>query len=280
MSNANPFNSRTFDASSAHPDEMSDAQYVEAVFVALTAYVDTLLKRDIWDEPKPFTLVAIEREADLRRLIGPRLLDLARKHHLPNSQGTGQYWCTDFQSQLSVVRSLEPVAMETLIAAMMERHSQLHTLFSVVNGPHSPVPQFATPAPGPPATTHERAKDAEGLRRPKRSTQQGEARAKIIAALNKHHQYETGSVLNSAPVGVNELGRLAGVSSSTVSHFLHVEFCRGREDAKPHQMYKRACLTDGVLAQSLRLLNGDVRPSALLNHDPADRRTRRAGDLD
>jgi hypothetical protein len=43
----------------------------------------------------------------------------------------------------------------------------------------------------------------------------GEAEAKLIAALTKHHQYADGSCLNLEPVGNNELARIAEVSEST-----------------------------------------------------------------
>src|SRR5262249_18814112 len=43
-----------------------------------------------------------------------------------------------------------------------------------------------------------------GGRTPKRSTERGEGRAKLIAALTKHHQYADGGCLNLEPIGNNE----------------------------------------------------------------------------
>src|SRR5262249_53576244 len=65
--------------------------------------------------------------------------------------------------------------------------------------PDTPLP----PAAGDPAPT---------AKKPKRSTEWGAARAKIIAALTKHHQYADGGCLNLEPIGNNELARKAGVS--------------------------------------------------------------------
>src|SRR5262245_10829995 len=58
----------------------------------------------------------------------------------------------------------------------------------------------------------------------KRSTERGEGRRKLIAALTNHHQYAKGSCLNQEPVGNNELARLADVEESTASDFFKREF--------------------------------------------------------
>src|SRR5262249_8094099 len=59
---------------------------------------------------------------------------------------------------------------------------------------------------------------------PKRSTERGEGRAKLIAALTKHHQYAEGGCLNLEPIGNNELAKAAGVSPSTASAFFNDKF--------------------------------------------------------
>ena len=61
----------------------------------------------------------------------------------------------------------------------------------------------------------------------KRSTERGEARVKLLAALTEHHKYADGSCLNLEPIGNNELARLAEVDQSTASAFFNREFNKG-----------------------------------------------------
>jgi hypothetical protein len=58
----------------------------------------------------------------------------------------------------------------------------------------------------------------------KRSTERGEAEAKLIAALTKHHQYADGSCLNLDPIGNNQLAKAASVSPSTASALFDGKF--------------------------------------------------------
>jgi hypothetical protein len=95
--------------------------------------------------------------------------------------------------------------------------------------------------------------------RPKRSTEPGEARAKLIAALTKHHRYADGSCLNTEPIGNNELARLAGVSESTASAFFNDKF-RG------HAKYKVLCRDPRKLTAALKLLNDEFAPYYLLGN--------------
>jgi hypothetical protein len=97
----------------------------------------------------------------------------------------------------------------------------------------------------------------------KRSTERGEGRAKLIAALTKHHQYADGSCLNLEPVGCNELAKAAGVSPSTASAFFHDEF-RG------HKNYQALCRDVGKLAAALKLLNDEFAPYHLLGAASSD----------
>jgi hypothetical protein len=97
----------------------------------------------------------------------------------------------------------------------------------------------------------------------KRSTARGEAQAKLIAALTKHHKYAEGGCLNPEPIGNNELARRAGVSPSTASDFFNVEF-------KGHRTYRAVCLNTGKLADSLKLLNDEFAPHELYGRRPAD----------
>jgi hypothetical protein len=91
----------------------------------------------------------------------------------------------------------------------------------------------------------------------KRSTEKGEGRAKLIPALTKHHKYADGSLLNSEPIGNNELARLARVEESTASDFFKREF-------GGHAEYKALCRRDiKGLISALKLLNGEFTPEIL-----------------
>jgi hypothetical protein len=91
----------------------------------------------------------------------------------------------------------------------------------------------------------------------KRSTERGEGRAKLIAALTKHHQYADGGCLNLEPIGNNELAKAAGVSPSTASAFFNEKF-------QGHTKYKALCRDAGKLAVTLKLLNDEFAPYHLL----------------
>jgi len=97
---------------------------------------------------------------------------------------------------------------------------------------------------------------------PKRSTERGEGRAKLIAALTKHHQYADGGCLNLEPIGNNELAKAAGVSPSTASAFFNNKF-------KGHTKYKALCRDSGRLAAALKLLNNEFSPDDLYGRRPA-----------
>jgi hypothetical protein len=97
----------------------------------------------------------------------------------------------------------------------------------------------------------------------KRSTERGEGRAKLIAALTKHHQYADRSCLNLEPIGSNELAAAAGVSPSTASAFFTHEF-------GGHSRYRAVCKDAGQLIASLKLLNNEFSPYNLYGRQPAD----------
>jgi hypothetical protein len=103
--------------------------------------------------------------------------------------------------------------------------------------------------------------------RPKRSTEPGEARAKLIAALTKHHRYADGGCLNLEPIGNNELARLAGVDRATASAFFKQQF-------GGHGKYKTACADSATLTAALKLLNGEFSPHCLYGGKPADENER------
>ena len=75
----------------------------------------------------------------------------------------------------------------------------------------------------------------------------------LIAALTKHHDYDSGSCMNWVPVGNNELSRLAGVSNKTASEFFKQQF-------GGHAQYKIQCGTPQRLIASLKTLNNEFSP--------------------
>lgn len=98
----------------------------------------------------------------------------------------------------------------------------------------------------------------------KRSTEKGEARTKIVAALTDHHKYKTDSCLNFNPIGVRDLAEKADVSPGSVSKFFKDEF-------RSHLLYQRACVSESSqLLNALRMLNGDFSPYILFNSEPTE----------
>jgi hypothetical protein len=93
-------------------------------------------------------------------------------------------------------------------------------------------------------------------KKPKRSTNRGEGREKLIAALTKHHDYATGSCLNLEPIGNNELADEVKVSGSTASAFFKEQF-------GGHDKYVVTCRDSGRLADALKALRGEFTPKEL-----------------
>lgn len=91
-------------------------------------------------------------------------------------------------------------------------------------------------------------------KKPKASTQNGDAETKLIAALTAHHRY--GDSLNTEPIGNNELARQAGVDKASASAFFKKYF-------KGHGKYKAVCRDAKALVNALKLLNGDFAPHEL-----------------
>jgi hypothetical protein len=96
----------------------------------------------------------------------------------------------------------------------------------------------------------------------KRSTERGEGRVKLIAALTKHHQYADGGCLNLEPIGNNELAAAADVSPSTASAFFNKQF-------EGHTKYKALCRDSVRLSAALKLLNNEFAPHNLYGRRPA-----------
>lgn len=105
--------------------------------------------------------------------------------------------------------------------------------------------------------------DAATPTKAKRSTERGEGRVKLIAALTKHHKYADGGCLNLEPIGNNELARLARVSDSTASAFFQKQF-------KGHANYRRICGDAQNLVAALKLLNQEYAPHDLYGSNPPD----------
>lgn len=124
-------------------------------------------------------------------------------------------------------------------------------------------PPNVSTSPGPTTTSATGPKEKEPAKKPKRSTERGEGRAKLIAALTLHHKYADGSCLNLAPVGNNELARQAKVEPSTASDFFKKAF-------KGHTEYRALCRDSSRLAAALKLLNGEFAPHDLYGRQPVD----------
>lgn len=117
--------------------------------------------------------------------------------------------------------------------------------------------------PGPAlAPAHQQAPDAPAART-KQSTERGEGRAKLTAALTKHHHYADGCCLNFTPVGNNKLASLAGVDKSTASAFFTKQF-------GGHAKYRAMCRDSARLIAALKLLNGEYPPRSLYDRRPAE----------
>ncbi|MFO0881144.1 MAG: hypothetical protein U0840_27795 [Gemmataceae bacterium] len=109
-------------------------------------------------------------------------------------------------------------------------------------------------SPSSPTSTRKRSKD--GKKDP------SDAFTKIIAALTLHHQYSDGSCLNTEPIGVNRLAKLADVSPSRGSNFFKDKF-------EGHAQYEALCRRDppGLIA-ALKVLNDEFVPAELYGGRP------------
>jgi len=92
----------------------------------------------------------------------------------------------------------------------------------------------------------------------KRSTEKGEAREKLIAALTSHHQYSNDSCLNQEPVGNNQLALMADVSPASASAFFKKQF-------GGHRNYRFICRNTTNLITALKMLNNEMYPKVLLD---------------
>jgi hypothetical protein len=110
-----------------------------------------------------------------------------------------------------------------------------------------------------PSAPHRPVQD---VTKPKRTTEKGEGRLKIISALTKHHGYEDGSVMHSEPISLRELARQANIAVSTASTFFKKQF-------KGHDQYQALCRRSiPELGVALKLLRGEVSPHHLYGRNP------------
>jgi hypothetical protein len=124
----------------------------------------------------------------------------------------------------------------------------------------TPAPAGSLPLNGDGAQPTDRVPQPPA--REKRSTEKGEAEAKLISALAAHHKYSDGSCLNLEPVKNNALARLADVDQGSASYFFKKHF-RG------HQQYTRDCQNPGRLSGILAALVGDVAGWKVFGRAPA-----------
>jgi hypothetical protein len=146
------------------------------------------------------------------------------------------------------------VTLNKLIGEVCSHHN-----LSDYEAKRSPPHEFIRLAKELPAVEQTRGAGETG-RKPvkrKRSTEAGEARTIIIAALTAHHKYQSGSCLEYEPTGVRELAReLDKVSAGSVSGFFMAVF-------GSHAKYKAACRDGKTLRDKLQILNNEVPAAAL-----------------
>lgn len=103
----------------------------------------------------------------------------------------------------------------------------------------------------------------------KKSSERGEARLKLIAALTKHHRYADGGSLNQEPINNNALAEAAKVARSTASVFFEKQF-------EGHAKYRALCRNARALTAALKLLNNEFAPHHLYGGAPIERGPRSA----
>lgn len=96
--------------------------------------------------------------------------------------------------------------------------------------------------------------------RAKRSTSNGDAHTKLIAALTLHHKYADGHRLNLEPIGNNVLARAAGVAPATATRFFGKWF-------GGYAKYSALCRrSTNKLIDTLKAMNGEFIPTREPNY--------------
>jgi hypothetical protein len=186
-----------------------------------------------------------QQNGELAERLLPPIGNLEAYKHLALMIGIGTDELDGMQGHEIVARAkawadAEKVRAKYLASALQEANGSQSKPAPLAQGPEPAMPQ---------------AKTDHGSKR-KRSTERGEGREKLIAALTKHHRYSDGSCLHLEPVANNELARQAGVSRSTASEFFEKVFAG-------HTKYRALCRDAGRLADSLKALNGEFSPQDL-----------------
>jgi hypothetical protein len=165
---------------------------------------------------------------------------------------TTQPVTADPTSKPGAEREIDVPLGDATIAEAREKHAWLQKLSAV----NTTIRSLVTPSAMPPT------EPSGPVSKTKRSTERGEGRTKLIAALTKHHRYADGGCLNLEPIGNNDLAKVAGVSASTASAFFNDKF-------EGHTKYKALCRDSAGLAAALKLLNNEFAPHDLYGRRPA-----------
>jgi hypothetical protein len=144
-----------------------------------------------------------------------------------------------------------PLTRESALAELEAHRDSIDAALRQLPDEQNPAPDARS------VTTPAAARVATRAKKAKRSTERGEGRAKLIAALTKHHRYANGSCMNDTAIGNNELAAEAEVSGSTASAFFNDEF-------GGHAKYRSCCLKPGQLVGVLRILNNEITPRHIL----------------
>jgi hypothetical protein len=221
----------------------ANERHNDPTFLETAVHFAEAVKAVLWPRDRKPRLVLRTsgiKDAELQDLLQrwPEIRKALRAMPMPDSTAVERGLRQEF-SRAAAFADMSPEAQATAL---------LHPTPTV-----SAHPSQATELPvGSTALTGSRAS-----RTPKRSTERGEGRDKLIAALTKHHKYADGGCPNLEPIGNNELARAAGVSPSTASLFFNKKF-RG------HTKYKALCRDAGRLTAALKLLNDEFAPYHLL----------------
>jgi hypothetical protein len=260
--------------------------------------IDTLLTpavwgvRDAWEQARLSDLasktVAVATAGDLWKTYAEGKQPCFQTSGISLSPGrnTPTITCTDDAAEakrnaldraialLTVEGGEKAAAMEKLIARV-----QLQTGMDKARVINMPLTDFVAAAmgqssPESPAEENADAGDGNSSTRPKakRSTERGEARAKLIAALTRHHRYADDGCLNLEPIGNNELARKAAVAKRTASEFFKDEFNAGEKGG--HVKYRAICTDQSRLLAAIKLLNQEYSPHHLFGAKPPSDRER------
>jgi hypothetical protein len=168
----------------------------------------------------------------LRFLVAPRKLNPRTSAVRTRGSARSQF-----------VECYAPMPTRRWFESMRVLRTRLEVAIDASKGSDSP-----TNSPGPGVQKLGASKEPK---KPKRSTEPGEAQVKIVSAFSAHHRYENGVCLNMIPIGNNELARAAEVSQDRASAFFKDKF-------GSHGQYKALCHRDPAgISKVLKALNGD-----------------------